>query len=64
MKLTLPVGLKALWNVAVSPTVAAVPTVSEVVGLACVVMLGEALPTEICSLASAQPVVNAGTLYT
>ena len=56
--MTLPVGLKALWNVAVSPTVAAVPTVSEVVGLACVVMLGEALPTAICSFASAQPVVK------
>jgi hypothetical protein len=54
VKLTDPVGLEALWNVAVSPAVIVTPTV-PVVGLATVVIDGQASPfharcTELSSL--------------
>ena len=48
-----------MWNVAVSPTVEAVAIGRWEVGLACVVIDGEALSTKICSFASPQLVVKA-----
>jgi hypothetical protein len=55
VKVTEPVGAAApvAENVAASPTVTAVPAV-PVLGLACVVSDGDALPTVICSAASLQ----------
>ena len=58
--MTDPVGAAApvLENVAVSPAVVLTPAVA-VVGFACVVRVGDAMPTSICSLASVHPVVMA-----
>src|SRR5262252_1765754 len=62
VNVTEPVGLYPLWNVAVSPTVVAVPTTMSVVGDACVVIVGDALITCNCSLSSRQPVVKPSLL--
>ena len=60
VNVTLPVGAAAPVeeNVAVSPTVTVVPATITVVGLACVVMLGDALLTVMCSLLSPHLVVK------
>ena len=58
VNVTGPVGATSdvFWNVAASPTVTAVPTVIEV-GSATVVIVGDAFPTAITSLAPPHPVV-------
>jgi hypothetical protein len=59
LKVTDPLGLLPPLSVAVSPTVSCRPTV-PLVGLACVVMFGLALPTVTCS--ASQPLLAAALL--